>query len=350
MSRKIRKMPARQSGSRRSSSNDETRAYAEAVRDGKVIAGPHVRDACARHLRDLSEAGDRGLSFDGKRASEAFRFFRQILCLNGGQFEGQAFELHPSQKFIVGSIFGWVRADGTRRFRTAYIEQGKGNGKSPLVAGIGLMMLIADQEPRAEVYAFATKKDQAMILFRDAVAMVDQSPELDQMLKRSGGKGSEWNIYDESSASFFRPIASDDAQSGPRPYCAIGDEIHEHKTGFMLQMMRAGFKFRRQPLLIEITNSGTDRETVCWEQHQYGAEVCAGAREDDEFFAYICGLDENDDPFRRRIAGRRQIRCSTSRCRVISCADRCAKPWACRRKRVPFGGCISANGSRARIR
>lgn len=117
------------------------------------------------------------------------------------------------------------------------------------------------------------------------------------MLKKSGGAGHEWNIYDESSASFFRPIASDDTQSGPRPYCAIGDEIHEHKTGFMLQMMRAGFKFRRQPLLLEITNSGTDRESVCWEQHQYGIEVASGTRDDDAFFSYICALDEDDDPF-----------------------------------------------------
>ena len=227
---------------------------------------------------------------------EVIRFYREILRLNGGQFEGLQFELHPSQAFIVGSIFGWKRADGYRRFRVAYIEQGKGNGKSPLVAGIGLKMLVADREPRAEVYAFATKKDQAQILFRDAVAMVDQSPELDATLKRSGGKGQEWNVADLATASFFRTIASDDAQSGPRPHCAIGDEIHEHKTGLMVEMMRAGFKFRRQPLMLMITNSGTDKNSVCWEKHKYGAEVCAGQRDDDEFFAYICGLDEGDDP------------------------------------------------------
>lgn len=277
-------------------SDDPATAYARSVVDGRVVAGPHVRDSCRRHLRDLAEGPQRGLSWDVSAVNEAIRFYREILRLNGGQFEGRPFELQPSQAFIVGSIFGWRRADGFRRFRTAYIEQGKGNGKSPMVAGIGLKMLVADSEPRAEVYAFATKKDQAQILFRDAVAMVEQSPELEQALKMSGGKGHEWNIADLQTASFFRPVSSEDAQSGPRPHCAIGDEIHEHKSGLMVEMMRAGFKFRRQPLLLMITNSGTDRNSVCWEKHTYGAEVASGTREDDEFFSYICALDEGDDP------------------------------------------------------
>ena len=249
-------------------------------------------------MRDLADGRQRGLSWDVSAVNETIRFYREILRLNGGQFEGKPFELEPSQAFIIGSIFGWRRADGYRRFRTAYIEQGKGNGKSPMVAGIGLMMLVADQEPRAEVYAFATKKDQAQILFRDAVAMVEQSPELASALKMSGGKGHEWNIADLQTASFFRPVSSEDAQSGPRPHCAIGDEIHEHKSGLMVEMMRAGFKFRRQPLLLMITNSGTDRNSVCWEKHTYGCEVAAGTREDDEFFSYICALDEGDDPLK----------------------------------------------------
>lgn len=277
-------------------SDDPATAYARAVVGGDIVAGPHVRDACSRHLRDLVQGQARGLTWDVAAVRDTIEFYREVLRLNGGQFEGKPFELHPSQAFIVGSLFGWKRSDGFRRFRNAYIEQGKGNGKSPLVAGIGLKMLVADQEPRAEVYAFATKKDQAQILFRDAVAMVDQSPELDVVVKRSGGKGQEWNLADTATASFFRTISSDDAQSGPRPHCAIGDEIHEHKSGLMVEMMRAGFKFRRQPMLVMITNSGSDRNSVCWEKHTYAAEVCAGTREDDEFFGYVCGLDDGDDP------------------------------------------------------
>lgn len=276
---------------------DPVTDYAERVCDGRIVAGPHVRDACKRHLRDLKGGPKRGLVWDLDEALEAFRFYREILRLNGGEFEGKPFELDPSQKFIVGSLFGWKTIEGYRRFRVAYIEEGKGNGKSPLVAGIGLKMLVADGESRAEIYAAATKKDQAQILFRDAVAMVDLSPDLDRALSRAGGKGREWNIADPGSASFFRTVASDDAQSGPRPHCALLDEVHEHKSGLMIEMMRAGTKGRRQALIVLITNSGTDRQSVCWSYHEYARKVCSGMAEDDGFFAYVCALDETDDPF-----------------------------------------------------
>jgi phage terminase large subunit-like protein len=278
-------------------SADPVSDYARRVVSGEIVAGPHVRDSCARHLRDLEFGPKRGLTWDLSAALEAFRFYREVLPLNGGEFEGKPFELDPSQKFIVGSLFGWKAPDGSRRFRVAYIEEGKGNGKSPLVAGIGLKMLVADHEPRAEVYAAATKKDQAQILFRDAVAMVDLSPDLDKVLTRSGGRGKEWNIADLSTGSFFRTVASDDAQSGPRPHCALLDEVHEHKSGLMVEMMRAGTKGRRQALIVLITNSGTDRQSVCWSYHEYARKVCSGMAEDDGFFGYVCGLDVGDDPF-----------------------------------------------------
>lgn len=256
-----------------------------------------MRDACARHLRDLECGAARGLTFDLKRADYALSFFPEVLRLNGGEFEGVPFELDPAQAFIVGSIFGWIRKDGTRRFQTVYVEQGKGNGKSPLAAGIALLMQVADNEPRAEVYAAATKKDQAMVLFRDAVAMVDQSPLLSRALDKSGRNEKVWNLYHPKSGSFFRPISSDDGQSGPRPHCGLLDEVHEHKTNTMVEMMRAGLKGRRQPLIFMITNSGSDQTSVCWEYHEYAREVCAGEREDDRFFGYVCALDEGDDPF-----------------------------------------------------
>ena len=132
-----------------------------------------------------------------------------MLRLNGGEHEGKPFILHESQEFIVGSLFGWKAPDGFRRFRVAFVEVGKGNGKSPLAAGIGLYMLMADKEPRAEVYAAAVDKDQAQILFRDAVAMVDQSPHLAARLTKSGGQGREWNLADLKTGSFFRPISSE---------------------------------------------------------------------------------------------------------------------------------------------
>jgi phage terminase large subunit-like protein len=277
--------------------DDPTTRYAEAVAHGRIVAGPHVRAQCKRHLRDLEDGHLRGLVFDRSRAEYALNFFPTVLRLNGGQFENLPFSLEPAQEFIVGSLFGWIREDGTRRFRIAYIEEGKGNGKSPLVAGIGIIGLIADNEPRAEVYSAASKKDQAMILFRDAVAMVNQSDALNKRLKQSGRDDKVWNLYDEKTNSFFRPISADDGQSGPRPHIGLIDELHEHKNATVMNMMAAGQKWRRQPMLVAITNSGTDRKSVCWEYREKGIKVASGMEVDDTFFTYICALDEGEDPF-----------------------------------------------------
>lgn len=221
-----------------------------------------------------------------------------MLCLNGGDFEGLPFVLIDFQEFIIGSVFGWLDADGSRRFRVAYVETGKGSGKSPLAAGVGLYGLTADGENRAEIYSAATKKDQAMILFRDAVAMVEHSPELGSRIRKSGASGKEWNLSYMDTMSFFRPIAADDNQSGPRPHMGLIDEIHEHRDGRVLEMMRAGTKGRRQALIFMITNSGANLTSVCYEYHDYGAKVAAGMVEDDSFFSYICALDEDDDPLK----------------------------------------------------
>lgn len=263
--------------------------------DGKAVVGPHIRKACQRHLRDLEAGPTRGLKWDIAAMRHAIGFFPDVLKLAGGQFEGRPFELHPSQAFIVGSLFGWKRKDGTRRFRRAYIEQGKGNGKTPIAAGIGMFCLLADKEQRAEVYAAASMKSQAMVMFRDAVAMWQQSEALRSVLTPSGGNPI-WNLAHLTSGSFFRPISSEEDHSGPRPSCALCDEIHEHRNGHMIEMLERGFKFRRQPLLIMITNAGTDRNSVCWEEHMHAVDVAAGDVEDDETFSFICSLDDGDDP------------------------------------------------------
>src|SRR5690554_2060305 len=99
------------------SSTDRATEYAQAVVSGEVVAGPHVRNACRRHLLDLEEGHKRGLWFDHEAAQYAFDFFEGVLKLSEGQFEGLPFQLQPSQAFIIGSLFGWKQADGRRRFR-----------------------------------------------------------------------------------------------------------------------------------------------------------------------------------------------------------------------------------------
>ena len=277
--------------------DDRVTGYANAVLAGEIVAGPDVRNACKRHLRDLKTGQDRGLVFDLDRVNRAIGFFEDVLCLNGGDYEGMPFLLAPWQAFVVGSLFGWMTEDGFRRFRLGYIETGKGSGKSPLVAGIGLYGLASDGERRAEIYAAATKRDQAMVLFRDAVSMVDMSPSLYSRVVQSGRDEKVWNLYYPNTRSFFRPISADEGQSGPRPHIGLLDEVHEHKTAATVNMMRAGTKNRRKAMVVMITNSGSDKKTVCGQYHDLGVRICADIETDDSFFAFICSLDEGDDPF-----------------------------------------------------
>jgi phage terminase large subunit-like protein len=281
-----------------SSSIDIVERYARQVTTGIVIAGSWVRLQCERHLRDLATGKSRGIYYDKKAADRALRFFPSVLKLAGGEFEGKPFELQPWQAFIIGSLFGWMTDDGYRRFRVAFVEIGKGNGKSPMAGGIGLYMLTADKEERAEVYAAAVDKEQASVLFRDAVAMVEQSPELSKRMVTSGAKGREWNLAFHKTSSFFRPIASESkgrGKSGIRPHCALLDEVHEHPTNSMVEFMRAGTKGRKQAMIFMITNSGFDRTTVCYHYHEYAERVLKGEIDDDGFFPYVCALDEKDD-------------------------------------------------------
>ncbi|GLR55143.1 terminase large subunit [Shinella yambaruensis] len=278
--------------------DDPVTAWAADVLRGAIVAGPHIRNTCRRHLLDLRDGPARGLLWDLDEAKRRIRWFQTKLRLNGGQFEGRPFMLHPSQAFRVGSIFGWKWKDtGLRRFRRVYDEEGKGNGKSPFLAGVGLVMLVADGEPRAEVYAAAAKKDQAQVLFRDAVAMREQSPELAKRISPSG-ENPVWQLTYRSKGGdrrFFKPISSDKAQSGPRPSCALCDEVHEHPNRDTIDMLERGFKFREQPLLVMATNSGSDRTSICWEEHQHAVNVADGITQDDTTFSFVCSLDEGDD-------------------------------------------------------
>lgn len=267
---------------------DPVRCYAEKVLAGEIVAGKPVRLACQRHLTDLAEGSKRGLAWSLEMAMRAIRFFG-FLCLPETDHEVKPFALQPWQQFFVGSLFGWLNEEGTRRFRTAYAEIGKGNGKSPVAAGIGLYGLIADGESGAEIYSAATMREQAKILWTDAVRMVEASPGLQKRLHTSGTSITQGGCS-------FKPVSSEHrGLDGKRVHMALIDEVHEHPSSLVVDKMRAGTKGRRQPLIVEITNSGFDRHSICRQHHEYSLKVLEGSVQDDTWFAYVCQLDEGDD-------------------------------------------------------
>lgn len=260
-------------------------AYAKAVVTGEIVAGRLVRLACQRHLNDLAAGQERGLRWDDDACATALQFFA-LLNLPEGE-DSTPFILQPWQQFVIGSLFGWMGSDGFRRFRTAYCEIGKGNGKTPMAAGVGLFGLLMDGERAAEIYSAATTREQAGICFRDARNIVLASPSLRKKLKEG-----EHNLAHLKSSSFFRPVSSEHrGLDGKRVHIALIDEVHEHPTAMVVDKMRAGTKGRREALIFEITNSGHDRTTVCWHHHEYSEKVLTGVLQDDSWFAYVCTLD-----------------------------------------------------------
>jgi phage terminase large subunit-like protein len=264
--------------------------YVSDVLAGRIVASKWVKLACKRHRHDLEEGHKRGLRFDPAAAQHAIDFFG-FLCHSKGEWVGQTFDLAPPQQFIVWVLFGWKRADGMRRFRFAHIELARGNGKTTLLAGIGLYLFFADGEGGAEVYCAATKKDQAKILFSEAERMRSASPGLK---KRISSFRNNMNI--PGTASKFEPLGADaDTLDGLNVHGAIIDEFHMHKSRELLDKLETAMGKRRQPLLFTITTAGHDRATACWNQHEYAEKVLEGINEDDTFFAYIAALDDGDD-------------------------------------------------------
>lgn len=266
-----------------------TTRYAKAVADGETVAGPLVRLACARHLRDLErqDTPEFPYRFDEEEAHRCFDFFEEELRLYEGEFEGQEFVLNDWQMFVVGSLFGWVNRMGYRRFETAYIETGKGSGKSPMSGGIALKLLCADGEAGAQVFFAGALRTQSEIPFRDARTMARTSPALAERLHIT-----EHNIDYPAGNGFLRPISSEAGNlTGKRVHGGIIEELHEHGDASVINAMRKGTKGRRQALIVIITNSGMDRRSICWEQREYSRRVLELAITDERWFGYVCSLD-----------------------------------------------------------
>lgn len=269
--------------------------YARGVLDGSIVACKWVRLAVERHLGDLADGQERGLRFDVEAAQHVIDFFG-FLKHSKGEWAGQVIELEPWQQFYLWVLFGWKRADGTRRFRTAYQEVARKNGKTTIAAGIGLYLLDADDEPGAEVYSAATKLDQAKICHLEATRMVKSSPFLRRHIRAYVD-----NLHIVDSASKFEPLGHDSKTlDGLNVHGAIIDELHAHPTRDIWDILDTATGSRRQPMMFAITTAGFDRHSICWEYHEYTEKVLNLVLEDDSFMGIIYTLDpEVKDEFGR---------------------------------------------------
>lgn len=270
------------------------RRYADGVLSGSITVGKWVRLAVERNERDFKNGVERGLRFDDEAGTHACEFFERFLCHSKGKWAGCAFLLEDWQVWWIYTLFGWMRADGTRRFRVAYQELARKNGKSQIAAGVGLYLTGPDAEPGAEVYSAATKRDQAKIVWGEAKRMLARSPRLRKHLTALAQ-----NIHSTRLGSKYEALGADgDTMDGLNIHGAIVDELHAHKTRAVWDVIVTATGARSQPLIFAITTAGSGKHSVCREQHDYGEAVLSGLypeAETDSFFALIYAIDEDDD-------------------------------------------------------
>ena len=276
-------------------------AYKLAVTSGDVPAGTYHRLACARHLEDRERKKTTRFpyQFDDARAADVVEFFAELKHYKT-EWAGEPILLEPWQVFIVGSIFGWVRkqAPHPRRFRKAYVEIPRKNGKSVLGAGMSLYATFAEGEPGAEGYVVATKRDQAKdIVFHDAKWFVMRS-KLSKQIFPSGKWESASNLHSNFTGSKLQALSKDhDSMDGLNVHFCLLDEFHAQKDRGIIDVMETAMGARRQPLMVEITTAGSDPLSPCGVEHDYACKLVDGTITDETFFAFIAHADEGDDPF-----------------------------------------------------
>jgi phage terminase large subunit-like protein len=236
--------------------------------------------------------------FDERAATGAVRFFERIIRHTKGEWGGQPFMLQPWQRDdVIRPLFGWKRPDGTRRYRKLYLEVPRKNGKSTLSAAIALYLLFADlgpdgrSEPVAEIYSAAADRGQAGIVFEEAKRMVEDSP----MLRREAEiyRGS---IVVPKTRSSYKVLSADAfTKHGLNAHGVIFDELHAQPTPDLWEVLKTSFGSRRQPLMVEITTAGYDRESICWREHEEARRVIEGLEARDDLLPLIFGADEADD-------------------------------------------------------
>jgi phage terminase large subunit-like protein len=270
---------------------DKAAQYQRDVLNGRIRTGRFTRLAVERHANDLEKAATRGFFFDEDQAARALHFF-SYLKHSKGEWAGQTVELEPWQSWIISTVFGWVHEDtGKRRFRTVYEEIARKNGKTTKLAGIGLKGLTKDDEGGPEIYAAATKRDQARILFDEAARMVKQSKALRTRLDVQQHK-----IINVRGFGKIEPLSADaNSMDGLNPHMALVDELHAHKTPEVWDVLKSALGARRQPLIWAITTAGFNKNGICYEVRDYAIKVLTGVIDDDAFFAVIYTLDDGDD-------------------------------------------------------
>ena len=265
--------------------------YLDAIQAGKCIVSKRCRRQYEKLVDDIKNPKG-GYVFDRKRAEKPIEFIERFCKHSKGEWAGQPLRLELFQKAFISALFGFVdKKTGYRKYRETLLYVARKNGKSVLLSGIALYMLIADNEPGAEVYSVASKKDQAKIIFSETYNMVRQSPDLLQVVSKRKS-----DLYFNLTFSKFQPLGKNsDTLDGLNSSLVIIDELHSIKDRNLYEVMKQSQSARRQPLLVMITTAGTIRECIFDDMYKYACGVCDGTIEDPHFLPILYELDAKEE-------------------------------------------------------
>jgi phage terminase large subunit-like protein len=265
--------------------------YWQAIQGGAVTVPKRVYKTYERLVSDIeNQAG--GYVFDESRANKPIEFIERFCKHSKGEWAGKPVKLELFQKAYIAALFGFIDPQtGLRRYKETMFMVARKNGKSTLLSGLALYMLIADNEPGAEVFSVASKKDQARIVFDETLNMVKQSPEISRFVKKRKS-----DLYFPMAMAKFQPLGKNsDTLDGLNAHCVIMDELHSIKDRNLYEVMKQSQSARRQPLMIMITTAGTVRECIFDDMYAYACGVTDGTITDNTFLPVIYELDKRDD-------------------------------------------------------
>lgn len=299
--------------------DDPATEWARGVVDGRIPAGEPVLHACRRHLADLEE---QRFIWDPAQGARLADFCRRMCKVSLPQRGGLSpFVLLPWQEFVVYSLFSWRVRDkdktsilpGARRFRHAFVLTGKGSGKSPLGAAIGLYMMTADRyvplvgrpvkEHQPQCYVLATTMEQAETVgVKHAINMVDNSPRLTADMGMKPIHSHPMSVVSTVRGSYLRAVGLSSKQGGAaglHPHYLQWEEMHEQPDRERLDDYLAGFKSRTQPLLLMVTNAGRSRNSVGYDEYNHAKEAAKGHPDHSTYFSFVAECGEGDIPDNR---------------------------------------------------
>jgi phage terminase large subunit-like protein len=265
--------------------------YLKEIEAGHVIVPKKVRKIYEHLTSEIKHPSGKWI-FSEEAAKRPIEFIEKFCRQSKGEWIGKPLKLQLFQKAYISALFGFVDKDTKqRRFKETIFLCARKNGKSSLLSGIALYMMMADGEGGAEIYSIATKADQSRIIFSEAVNMIKQSPALAKYIKKR-----KTDMYMPITFSKMEPLASESKSlDGLNSHCVIIDELHAIRDRNLYDVMKQSMSARRQPMLVMITTAGTVRESIYDDIYDYAEKVVDGIIDDDRFLPVLYELDSRDE-------------------------------------------------------